>query len=119
MASAAVTAGWQCPTFDTENPASMSTYSLPSASQTRAPLPRTIAGGPSNGPAAARAGGRAAPRLGGAPLPARPVRRPPPPPQQLPGAGVQPPPLLDEPVAESSLVHCAPSGLSCPRPAGA
>ena len=48
MASAAVTAGWQCPTFDTENPASMLTYSLPSASQTRAPLPRTIAGGQSN-----------------------------------------------------------------------
>ena len=34
--------------LDTENPASMSTYSLPSASQTSAPRPRTIAGGQSN-----------------------------------------------------------------------
>ena len=46
--TAAVTAGWQCPVLDTENPASMSTYSLPSASQTSAPRPRTMAGGQSN-----------------------------------------------------------------------
>src|SRR5919201_4818305 len=44
---AATTSGWQWPTFETEKPASMSTYSLPSASHTRAPSPRTIAGGQS------------------------------------------------------------------------
>jgi hypothetical protein len=49
-------------------------------------------------------------------LAGRPVRRPFDPLQQLLRAGVQPLPLLDEPVAESSLIHFAPSGLSCSVP---